>query len=63
MPYPSEDKTSTTQFPTFASKDALLKELERVMKTGSAAQLQDVIQRLSNTTTSGWADPSGTLRP
>jgi hypothetical protein len=54
------DIANTTTHPVYASKAALLADLNQMVATNSPSQdeMFHILARLSNTTTSGWADPT-----
>lgn len=54
-------RTSTTRYPVFASKAALMAELKRIMDQNGNNHdyLYELLHRLSNTDTSTFADPTG----
>lgn len=53
--------TDTTRYPVFASKAAFLARMAQHVRCGPAISieaLREDLYRLSNTDTSGWADPT-----
>ncbi len=56
----AETITDTARFAAYASKDALMLDLALIAR-GSTTSVQEMLYRLGNTTTSGWADPSRTV--
>ena len=51
--------TVSAEYPHFDSKQELYEYLFRLVAQGEKPQ-QDVLQRLNNTDTAEWADPTGT---
>lgn len=56
----SFDPTNTTQYPTFASKDAMLQAINDELAHLAPDVVRHLLWRISNTDTSGFADPTGT---
>lgn len=50
----------TTRWPAYATKAALLSDLESAIG-GGAQQIMDIMRRLSNTDTSAWADKGSNI--
>lgn len=57
----ADETSDTTKYPVYASKDALMEALKQAAATGDRHALHFLIFRLSNTDTSTFADPTGTV--